>query len=341
MKVKMKNILKISFPIVATCLIALGLLAFTDKDTNSFFDATDLVKTFTVSGDAMLEVTTSGGKIIVNGSNGNEITVTAIVKKGPRELDYDSKAWHDALENYELKIEQEGNKVIAYAKREGKSNWSWGKNNTSVSFEVEVPNEISSMLRTSGGSIRLSNVEGNQDAKTSGGSIKLENTGGPIIAKTSGGGIKVLNQKGDLDLRTSGGGINIENATGIIDASTSGGGITLTNTDGDVDVHTSGGRINIDGAATKLKATTSGGGIHANVSGIKESIYLKTSGGSIHATLDDSMGMDLDLSGNSVNIDLENFTGSHKKNRINGTMNGGGVSVYMHTSGGRVECDFK
>ncbi len=337
----MRYLLKLSLPIVASCLVVLSLLAFTDKSHNGSSDATDLVKTFAINGDAMLEVTTSGGKIDVHGRNGNEITVTAIVKKGMRKLDFDSDAWHEALEDYELRIEKQGNKVIAYAKREDKSNWSWGKNGVSISFEVDVPHSVASVLRTSGGGIRLTDVEGSQDAKTSGGGIHMENTGGPIVAKTSGGGISVLNQEGDLDLRTSGGRISIENARGVINASTSGGGITLANTDGDVDVHTSGGGIRIDGRATKIEATTSGGGIHANISGVKESIYLKTSGGGIHATLDHSLGMDLDLSGNSIDIDLENFSGSHKKNKVNGTMNGGGISVYMHTSGGKVDCDFK
>jgi len=337
----MYNLLKISLPIFLSCLVAFGLTAFTQGSNDASATATDLVKSFTVSGDAMLEVTTSGGKINVSGRSGNKVTVTAIVKKGQRELDYDSDAWHEALENFELEIGKEGNKVIASAKRLGKSNWSWGKNNVNISFEVDVPTSISSVLKTSGGAIRLSDVEGRHDAKTSGGSIKLENTGGPIIAKTSGGAISVSNQQGDLDLRTSGGSISVDDAKGMIDASTSGGGITLTNTDGDVDVHTSGGRIKIDGTATKVEATTSGGGIYANVGGIRESIYLKTSGGSIHATLDNSLGMDLDLSGNSVEINLENFSGSHKKDKVNGTMNGGGINVYMHTSGGKVECDFR
>nr|MBX2815577.1 DUF4097 domain-containing protein [Saprospiraceae bacterium] len=206
---------------------------------------------------------------------------------------------------------------------------------------LEVPSNTSTLLRTSGGSIKLTDIDGTHDAKTSGGSIRLEKTRGPVIARTSGGAITVYDQEGTQNLRTSGGRILIENARGAIEASTSGGSIALRDIDGDVDVHTSGGPIKIDGSATKVEATTSGGGIQANVTGIKESIYLKTSGGSIHATLDHSLGMDLDLRGSSVDIELENFSGSHKKNKINGTMNGGGISVYMHTSGGKVTCDFR
>ena len=336
----MKNLLKLSLSLGAVGIMVLGLLAFTN-DRPSSADATDLVKTFSVGSDAELEVTTSGGRIEVVGGNGNEVAVTAIVKKGMKVLDFDTDAWHEALEGYELIIEKQGNKVIAYAKRENGSNRSWGRNNTSISFEVDVPRTISSVLRTSGGRIHLEQVSGEQDAKTSGGAIQINNTAGPITAKTSGGGITVLNQNGDLYLRTSGGRISVENATGDVDAKTSGGGITLMNTDGEVEVGTSGGSIKIDGVASRLEATTSGGGIRANISGIEESIYLKTSGASIHATLERSQGMDLDLSGNSIDIDLNNFSGSHKRNKVKGTINGGGIPVYMHTSGGRVECDFR
>ena len=320
-------------------ILAISLTFLVQNTINAEPIAKDLTKTFTLNGPGELEVKTSGGFIHVEGQNGNKVTVTMIVKKRGRELDAESAAWDDALEDYEITIEKRGNTVVAMTERKNKSGWNW-KNSASISFEITAPHQVKSNLKTSGGGINLSNVEGYQYLKTSGGRLEMSNIQGDIDGTTSGGGITAENLDGNLNLKTSGGKISITDATGKIDATTSGGGITLHNTVGDVDVSTSGGGIRIDGEASAIRATTSGGGIHANVKGVSESLYLKTSGGSIHATLDGSKGMDLDLKGNNVKVQLKNFSGTSKKNHVDGTMNGGGMPVYMHTSGGSVTCEF-
>ena len=75
--------------------------------------------------------------------------------------------------------------------------------------------------------------------------------------------------------------------------------------------------------------------------GVKEKLHLNTSGGSIRASIPSDLGMNLDLKGSHVNIQLKNFDGSAKKNQVIGTMNGGGIPVYMHTSGGGVSVEFQ
>ena len=65
-------------------------------------------------------------------------------------------------------------------------------------------------------------------------------------------------------------------------------------------------------------------------------------GGGVDAVIQggDKLGLDLDLSSDRVNIDLHNFSGRSEKNRVKGTMNGGGIPVYMRASGGSVNVDF-
>ncbi|MBX2817427.1 MAG: hypothetical protein KTR24_15570, partial [Saprospiraceae bacterium] len=66
----MKSILTFSLPALVLCVIAMGTASFTSEEHGTHLDAGDLVQTFTISGDAAVEATTSGGKINVSGGNG-------------------------------------------------------------------------------------------------------------------------------------------------------------------------------------------------------------------------------------------------------------------------------
>ena len=110
---------------------------------------------------------------------------------------------------------------------------------------------------------------------------------------------------------------------------------------GEAILKTSGGSIHLEDIHGSLEARTSGGSIRAEVEELGSFLTLKTSGGSITATIPNGEGMDLDLSGNRVNTKLVNFTGESGKNSINGSINGGGVPVSMHTSGGSVNLDYQ
>ena len=241
-------------------------------------------------------------------------------------------------EGYELTIEQNGNEIKAVTKRIEKMKF-WKR--ISISFQITVPHQMSSNLKTSGGGIKIVDMEGTQKLVTSGGGLKIHRITGVVYGKTSGGGIKVEDNHGEIDVSTSGGGITIANSAGNIKAHTSGGGIKLENIKGNAEASTSGGSITLNGEMNNVTARTSGGGIKANITGVKEKLHLKTSGGSIRANIPSNIGMNLDLKGNHVNIDLKNFDGSAKKNQVNGTMNGGGIPVYMHTSGGGVSVEFQ
>ena len=280
-----------------------------------------LTKEFSINTPGELEVVTSGGSIDVSSHSGSSVRVEMFVRKGGRLLEKSDKDASDALEDFEIEIEKSGNKVIASAERD---NGSWfGNNNVSVSFKVFVPKEMSCDLKTSGGSINLKGVSGAQELKTSGGSLNIADV------------------KGNMDARTSGGSINIENYAGILDASTSGGSINLQGAEGELAVSTSGGSIHLEDIKGSLTARTSGGGIKANLSSLEKELKLSTSGGSITAVIPGGLGLDLDLKGNRVNTKLSNFDGEVEKDRIKGSMNGGGIPVVMSTSGGSVNLEYR
>ena len=271
-----------------------------------------LTESFSVSDNAKVEVRTSGGSIELVGQKTDEVRVEMYVRKRGRLLNQNDTD----LDDWEIKIEKEGNTVYAIAKREGRNNW--GNNNLSISFKVYAPVKSMGDLRTSGGSISLENLMGDQIAHTSGGSIEAERIGGDIKLKTSGGSITLFDIEGFAEVNTSGGRIRGEKITGGIDAKTSGGSITL------------------EGISGNVEAKTSGGSIDAEILNPEDYIELRTSGGSISVTIPKELGYDLDLGGNRVRADLYNFQGEFDKNDMEGTMNGGGTKLSAKTSGGSV-----
>lgn len=312
--------LLLTFVLVLPTIAIAYPFSFDEEDDQPY-----LTKEFELNGPGSLDVQTSGGSISVTAHEGNQVKVEMYLRKGSRNLEPGDAEAQELLENYRLDISQSGNRISAIAEKKNQGqNWFNGKNNnTSVGFTVYVPKEMETSLRTSGGSINLDGVRGKQELNTSGGSLRLVNIEGPTKA------------------RTSGGSIHIEEYAGILDAHTSGGSIHLEDSKGELTVHTSGGSIHIDNVEGSIDASTSGGGINANLVAITNHVKLHTSGGSITAVVPDGLGLDLDLKGNRVNTKLQNFNGEAEKDRIRGSMNGGGIPVVMSTSGGNVTLKYK
>ena len=325
-----KLILSLSIPVLMIALHTMlssahELLAEKDNAAKTTVVASSdepyLVKTFQLDGKGSLNVKTSGGSIDVEAHSGNEVRVEVYVKKSSWDSWFgkDDDIQEILEKEYTIDISKVGNAVSATADRKSKR---WDSNSLSVAFKVMVPSAISCNLQTSGGSISLYGVEGQQSVKTSGGGLTLEKISGDMEARTSGGGIKIADFSGVLSAHTSGGSINLEDAEGDLRVSTSGGSIRLYDIVGSID------------------ASTSGGSIDAEIKVLKDMLSLKTSGGSIRATIPEGLGLDLDLHGNRVNTVLNNFSGTSDNHSIKGSINGGGIPVTMRTSGGSVTLDY-
>ena len=297
-------------------LLTASLLAFSVAAVAQN-DKPYLTKSFPAAGFTTLKVETSGGSLTVLGQNAGEARIEMYVRgnNGDNLSDAEIK---DRLERYyQVNIDKDATTLTAIAKRINDNNWNW-RNQLSISFKVFVPMNVSSDLHTSGGSIDLSNLSGDQKAVTSGGSINLENL------------------KGNAVVRTSGGSIEVANITGNLDAVTSGGSIRANGNLGNSKLKTSGGSIRLSSVSGSLEAHTSGGSIHADIASLGERLSLSTSGGSIEVKMPMDKGMDLDLKGNKVQIAMNNFNGVVEDDHVQGKLNGGGIPVSMRTSGGRV-----
>lgn len=314
-----------------------------------------LVKTYKSSEIKNLNVRTSGGGISVMGGAGDETRVEVYVKvnNGGSKLSKDEI--ENRLKEYELSVKKEGETILCIAKRKSESSWNNWKNGLSISFKIYTPEKISTDLVTSGGGISLKNLNGNLGFSTSGGGLKLQNLGGIIKGRTSGGGISISGCRDNIDVATSGGGIDAENCNGDIKLTTSGGGLTLKKLNGtikattsgggiraeeisgDFVTSTSGGSIKLDNITASVKASTSGGGIDADIKSLGKYLYLSTSAGSIHVSMPMDKGMDLDLDGQRVKVpNLSKFKGTVEKDRVKGSLNGGGIAVRMDANSGGI-----
>lgn len=299
-------------------------------------DVPTITKTFQTSGPGSLIVESSGGGVMVEAHDRNEVEVRAFVRYKGRTLAPDDPK----MDELNVIIEKRGSEIVAKVDRKMSSK-PW--NQLGVSFTVFTSREMSCELTSNGGGVNVSGVSGTHQFESNGGGISLENIAGSTEAQSSGGGVHAENQNGNVRLVSRGGGVNLANAWGDIYARSSGGGVRLENVDGQIDARSSGGAVRIMGVAPSVVAQSSGGAISMDISGLDREIKLETSGGGIHATIRDGrrLGLDLDLKSQNVNIELDNFSGVAKKDRVDGTSNGGGIPVYMRTSGGSINVDFQ
>lgn len=311
-----KSMEKIKTLILSVLTLVMGVFSTVSAQSSSDAYQTE---TFSVENSPSVTINTSGGHIDVVGHSDNEVRVEMYVRKGNR---YYSTSGTD-LDDYEITIEKSGNSVTASAKKENsRGRWFRSGDNFSISFKVFTPE--SSLV----------------EARTSGGHISAENLQNDLSARTSGGHINVDGIVGLMDLRTSGGHIEILNSNGNADARTSGGHIRAENSQGNLNLRTSGGHINLNEFQGAVSGRTSGGSITANFLELTGNLDLRTSGGSIRIKVPDEEGYDFNLSGNRVDVSLQNFTGDSRRGRIVGKMNGGGYSVQAKTSGGSVIVEF-
>ena len=208
----------------------------------------------------------------------------------------------------------------ASVKRRGSWFGGWGRRRQLV-IEVETPEAFNVDLTTSGGSIRLDNIDGEVDGRTSGGSIRLSGTSADARLTTSGGTIVVGEVGGHVSAKTSGGRIAIEHAGGGVRAKTSGGSIAIS-------------------SAKAVDAKTSGGSIQLALTGQPEKdSQLTTSGGSINVHLASDVGLRVHgtTSGGRVRLadDLA-FAGDASKKSVSGSLNEGGPELRLRTSGGSI-----
>src|ERR1044071_7830136 len=136
-------------------------------------DSKTLYETRSLSNETIMaiEMQTSGGLLSVTASDSSEARLEIYIKGNGKELSKE-EIKEILSERYDLSVSVTGNNLTAIAKQQKDKDWNWKKGLT-ISFKVYVPKAVSTKLSTSGGSIHLTGITGDQDFSTSGGSLHV------------------------------------------------------------------------------------------------------------------------------------------------------------------------
>lgn len=299
--------------LIITLLIALPVAAV----------ETEIRRSFDVRPGGALELDTDRGAIQVRTHDASRVDVLVTMEARGRSAS-DAKEMFD---KFDVSFHPSGANLRIEGDDRGQGSRGWfnfrsDSNALRIRWTVTVPRQYSLDLKTAGGSISVHDLSGHIEARTSGGSLQFGRVTGRVNA------------------RTSGGSISIEETGGNVDVSTSGGGIAIARARGNVRAHTSGGSIRVNEVFGTIDAVTSGGSINASLSSQPaHDCRLSTSGGSVIVHLDPSIAVNLDArsSGGRVSADIPvTIRGTMEKNRLQGTINGGGPALVLRTSGGGI-----
>ena len=289
-----------------------------------------------------LEVNTAGGDILIDGSARNRVEIEVFIKTEDQVIQSSDDLLQKFNKYYTLEIKQDGNQVIASAKRLGKPNkWHFA---FGVTFKIKAPFDMTNSLNAYNGNIEVKDQNGPQKLTTSLGNIYLQNIVGEVQISATSGVVQLNKQEGNVFLRNSGGDLDINECKGKIDIINSGGDLQIKGSDGDIIIRSSGGNVMIgNSSAGVVEVINSGGKIEVDLENLSQELKLNTSGGDIDAFIKPaSEGLNLDLKAEKIFFDLpEVFSGEVKTKSVNGIVSNGGTSVKMNATGGHINLDIQ
>jgi DUF4097 and DUF4098 domain-containing protein YvlB len=273
-----------------------------------------ITKEFTVKENSKLKAFTIAGNIQVQTvDNSDRVRVELYLDRG-----YSFWSNSKNLDNYRITIMQRGKDVIASVERKSKET-GFFSDHMRFSYKIYVPRKISTELKTAGGNVLISGMEGHHIIKSSGGDIELDAISGKASAYTAGGDI------------------NIRNSKGILFGKTIGGNITIDQSKGEMRMQSNAGQVIAERISGTLLVQLGAGDIKAHFLEVSEGISLDTKAGNIRLELPAMEGYDLVLHGSNIELpsNLE-FSGYKSISRVEGSVSGGGIPINLSTSHGNI-----
>lgn len=221
---------------------------------------------------------------------------------------------------------------------------------------------------TGGGSIEIGTVNGDLGLHTGGGPIAVRHASGKVVAETGGGSVRIESGAQGATVSTGGGSIEVHQCSGKVKAETGGGSVDLSDLDGPVEISTGGGSIRLTSAKGYVHAETGGGGIElygvpsaraetgaggitvklVNTGGERHDSDLETGAGDItvyiasdvainvRASVDMGNGHRISSDFPDIHVRSEGDQWGPKTLTAEGSLNGGGPTLKVHTSTGDI-----
>ncbi len=267
--------------IIASMLLSLSFASIAQKEVNKTFDAKEILKISTVSGDCIIKKGTTDN-IIVN-------------------LKY---TYSDDCFEYDFK---EGDNYLSIKEDfhgrncDGKSEWI-----------ITIPSNISVKFNSASGNLELNDVDNNLNANTASGDIEIKNVGKKIKITTASGEIILENINGESEISSASGDISVRDCKDGVKISTASGNIDAYNITGETILKTASGDIKLIGAKGDFLLRAASGNVDVeNIEIIGESNF-KTASGNVKVVLANTPAYDMVISSASGNSILD-FNGKEIK----------------------------
>jgi DUF4097 and DUF4098 domain-containing protein YvlB len=229
----------------------------------------------------------------------------------------------------------------------------------------ELRDAIKIEVETSGDAVRIRTV---RPAERRGGTgvkyvIKAPRKVDLDRVTSSNGSMKVDDIEGRMRLRTSNGSVRTARVRGSLEVTTSNGAVNVGDVDGPATIRTTNGRVTAEGIRGALEATSSNGSIHARLSRPEphRGVRLATTNGSIELTMESMADNDIraSTSNGGITVKLPAAADAHihahtshssirtefdmrkhvrwSKNELEGEIDGGGPTVELTSTNGRIQ----
>ena len=222
---------------------------------------------------------------------------------------------------------------------------AWDRNEVHIVAEKQVRAGSSDQARKLMSQIKIDVIPGPSGLRIDTHMPKREE-GGFLADLFNGGGVSLgvsykvqVPRHVVLDAVNSNGGLQVTGTLGNTHLKTTNGGLTVTEVSGDMKLESSNGSVTVARSAGSLKAETSNGGINAELRHLSGGeLSLETSNGavSVHLPRDARFTIDAETSNGGVRSDFPVEGGKPGKRSLQGTVNGGGMKLYIRTSNGGV-----
>jgi DUF4097 and DUF4098 domain-containing protein YvlB len=293
-----------------------------------------IAKTFDLGDGGRFILDSRVGSVTVTGTSSSIVQVVITSNRDDLEA------------NLELDIEEEPGVVRLSAFRREPKNWFWEAFRWSTAdpfkleYQIRVPTSTSLEIDTSGGPVRIFDVQGTIELKSSGGSIGLRDLKGAVTAETAGGDIVLERIEGDIRVSTSDGEIGATDLFGSLFARAGVGTVRVNGVSGDVDVGVLRGHVKIEGAGGEVTARSAHGSIEVEfAAGNDNGGKLNAMKGRIRVRVDRRVDLlvDAHATDGRIRTDLPvRATGEGSESKLKGTLGSGGRRLTLRSTDGPI-----
>jgi len=297
-------------------------------------------RTLQVNGPVELEVMSGSGNINVHAGGSGSVYVSARIHSN------NGTSWLFGSGNVEERIHkieqnppvvQSGN-TITIGKIEDRDL----TRNISIDYDVTVPAQTHSNLRSGSGDLTINGVQMPATGKTGSGNITVEHVGAEVHASSGSGDVRVNSVKGVLYCDTGSGNIHADDIAGDVTANAGSGNIEVRQSaGGSVKAETGSGNVKLYGVKGGLRAQAGSGDIYAE--GVPTNDWRLSAGsGNITLKVPAQASFNIDARSSSGSLKVNHpvtMQGSMAHDHIQGKVGNGGVLVDLHTGSGDIQVD--